>query len=49
VTTNPLDHFSIPTRTWFHETFAEPTPPQAQGWRPIQRGDHTLILAPTGS
>jgi ATP-dependent Lhr-like helicase len=46
---NPLENFSPPVRTWFHETFGEPTPPQAQGWLPIQRGEHTLILAPTGS
>ncbi|MGC9523876.1 MAG: DEAD/DEAH box helicase, partial [Anaerolineae bacterium] len=25
------------------------TPPQVQGWPPIQRGEHTLILTPTGS
>ncbi|MCB0107411.1 MAG: DEAD/DEAH box helicase, partial [Caldilineaceae bacterium] len=30
-------------------TLGAPTPPQAQGWPAIQRGDHTLILAPTGS
>ncbi|MBN1641172.1 MAG: DEAD/DEAH box helicase, partial [Anaerolineae bacterium] len=29
--------------------FGAPTPPQAQGWPAIQRGEHTLILAPTGS
>lgn len=46
---NPLDSFSAPVREWFQEAFGEPTPPQAQGWPPIQRGDHTLILAPTGS
>lgn len=47
--TDPLSLFSAPVRTWFAETFSEPTPPQAQGWPAIQRGDHTLILAPTGS
>ncbi|HEX7587948.1 MAG TPA: DEAD/DEAH box helicase, partial [Anaerolineae bacterium] len=46
---NPLDNFSPPVRTWFQETLGEPTPPQSQGWLPIQRGEHTLILAPTGS
>ncbi len=45
----PLDAFSAPVRGWFLETFGRPTPPQAEGWPPIQRGDHTLILAPTGS
>ena len=44
-----LDRFSPPVRAWFAETFGEPTPPQVQGWPAIQRGDHTLILAPTGS
>lgn len=44
-----LDSFSPITREWFRTTFGEPTPPQAQGWLPIQRGEHTLILAPTGS
>lgn len=44
-----LDFFSPLTRAWFRATFGEPTPPQAQGWLPIQRGEHTLILAPTGS
>ena len=46
---NPLDNFSLPARVWFQETLGEPTPPQSQGWLPIQRGEHTLILAPTGS
>ena len=46
---NPLENFSPPVRIWFQETFGKPTPPQTQGWLPIQRGEHTLILAPTGS
>ncbi|MDE3088044.1 MAG: DEAD/DEAH box helicase [Chloroflexota bacterium] len=46
---NPLDNFSDPVRAWFQETFGAPTSPQALGWLPIQRGEHTLILAPTGS
>ena len=44
-----LHSFLQPTRAWFEETFGEPTPPQAEGWPAIQRGEHTLILAPTGS
>ena len=44
-----LEIFSPPTREWFRKTFDKPTPPQSQGWVSIQRGDHTLILAPTGS
>lgn len=41
--------FSPLTRAWFRHAYGAPTPPQAQGWLPIQRGEHTLILAPTGS
>src|SRR5581483_9846098 len=44
-----LENFSPLTRAWFRATYGSPTPPQAQGWLPIQRGEHTLILAPTGS
>ena len=44
-----LERFSPAVRDWFVHTFGQPTPPQAQGWPPIQRGEHTLILAPTGS
>ncbi len=44
-----LEGFSRPAAEWFSTTFAEPTPPQTQGWPRIAAGDHTLILAPTGS
>ncbi|MFN8488589.1 MAG: DEAD/DEAH box helicase [Caldilineaceae bacterium] len=44
-----LAAFLPPTRAWFEATLGQPTPPQAQGWPPIQQGEHTLILAPTGS
>ena len=44
-----LSSFLTPVRDWFRESLGEPTPPQAQGWPAIQRGEHTLILAPTGS
>jgi len=47
--TNPLAAFLPVTRAWFEHTLGQPTPPQQQGWPAIQRGDHTLILAPTGS
>ncbi len=47
--THPLDHFSPPVREWFERAFGEPTPPQAEGWPPIARGESTLIAAPTGS
>ncbi|HEY5886683.1 MAG TPA: DEAD/DEAH box helicase [Acidimicrobiales bacterium] len=44
-----LERFSEPVRTWFETTFAAPTAAQEQGWPAIAAGDHTLILAPTGS
>jgi ATP-dependent Lhr-like helicase len=47
--TNPLDAFLPPTRIWFEQTLGQPTPPQAAGWPAIQRGENTLIMAPTGS
>ena len=34
---------------WFESRFAEPTPPQAEGWPLIRDGRHVLIAAPTGS
>jgi ATP-dependent Lhr-like helicase len=46
---NGLSSFLAPVRAWFEDSFDQPTPPQAQGWPAIQRGEHTLILAPTGS
>lgn len=46
---DPLAAFLAPTRAWFQSTLGQPTPPQTHGWPAIQRGDHTLILAPTGS
>lgn len=44
-----LAPFSAPVREWFTSTFREATPPQVQGWPAIAAGDHTLILAPTGT
>src|SRR3954469_23471463 len=44
-----LDRFSEPVRTWFQSSFPAPPDAQAQGWPAIAAGDHTLILAPTGS
>jgi ATP-dependent Lhr-like helicase len=41
--------FSDPVRAWFTTTFAAPTAAQAEGWPAIAAGEHTLILAPTGS
>ena len=47
--TDALGLFSEPVRKWFTSTFREPTPPQSEGWPAIAAGDHTLILAPTGT
>ena len=44
-----LDGFSRAAAEWFSTTFPEPTPPQTEGWPRIASGEHTLILAPTGS
>jgi ATP-dependent helicase Lhr and Lhr-like helicase len=44
-----LDRFSEPTRSWFAETFADPTRAQDLGWAAISSGRHTLLHAPTGS
>ncbi|MEZ4659990.1 MAG: DEAD/DEAH box helicase [Caldilineaceae bacterium] len=46
---NPSTNFYPPPAPGLPKTLGEPTPPQAQGWPAIQHGDHTLILAPTGS
>ena len=34
---------------WFRDTFGAPSEPQRLGWPAIERGGHTLILAPTGT
>ncbi|MCU0509842.1 MAG: DEAD/DEAH box helicase, partial [Anaerolineae bacterium] len=47
--TDALSYFSAPVRSWFERALGRPTPPQAQGWPAIARGENTLILAPTGS
>ncbi len=44
-----LDQFTPYVRAWFESSMGVPTPPQREGWPAIQRGEHTLILAPTGS
>jgi len=44
-----LEPFSPAVRAWFSTTFAAPTAAQSKGWPAIASGDHTLILAPTGS
>ena len=44
-----LDRFSEPTRTWFAAAFAEPTTAQQGAWESISKGQHALVVAPTGS
>jgi ATP-dependent Lhr-like helicase len=45
-----LESFHPAVRAWFERRFtAGPTRPQAEGWREIAAGHHTLIAAPTGS
>jgi ATP-dependent Lhr-like helicase len=45
-----LESFHPAVRGWFAGRFpAGPTEPQAEGWREIAAGRHTLIAAPTGS
>jgi len=44
-----LQRFSPATRAWFEGSFSAPTPAQAGAWDAISNGDHTLVVAPTGS
>ncbi|GAB3680284.1 ATP-dependent helicase [Angustibacter aerolatus] len=46
---DPLSDFSPATRAWFEGAFREPTPAQAGAWSAISRGEHALVVAPTGS
>ncbi len=48
-TRDPLAPFGPAVRAWFEATFEAPTEAQADGWRAISEGRHTLIHAPTGS
>jgi ATP-dependent helicase Lhr and Lhr-like helicase len=41
--------FHSAVASWFADSFAEPTPAQAEAWPAIKAGRHTLIAAPTGS
>ena len=47
--TDVLDQFSPATRAWFSASFAEPTQAQRGAWQAISQGQHTLVVAPTGS
>lgn len=44
-----VERFSPATREWFTGTFGTPTTAQAGAWEAISRGEHTLVVAPTGS
>ncbi len=44
-----LARFSPATRAWFTGAFAAPTPAQVGAWDAVSRGDHALVVAPTGS
>ncbi|MEO6209625.1 MAG: DEAD/DEAH box helicase [Gemmatimonadaceae bacterium] len=45
----PLASFHPIVREWFAERFGAPSEPQRLGWPAIASGEHTLILAPTGT
>lgn len=49
MTSDVLERFSEPTRTWFAAAFAAPTPAQAGAWEAIGAGRNALVVAPTGS
>src|SRR3954454_4349464 len=49
MTVDVLDRFSAATREWFRGSFAAPTTAQAGAWDAISSGNHTLVVAPTGS
>jgi len=44
-----LTRFSPATQDWFRGSFAAPTPAQVGAWDAISSGNHTLVVAPTGS
>ncbi|MEO7745498.1 MAG: ATP-dependent helicase, partial [Actinomycetota bacterium] len=44
-----LGRFSPATRAWFTGAFAAPTPAQVGAWDAVSRGEHALVVAPTGS
>ena len=44
-----VERFWPATREWFTGTFGAPTPAQEGAWEAISEGQHTLVVAPTGS
>src|SRR5580765_6188705 len=49
MTEDVLDRFSPATQAWFRGSFTAPTTAQAGAWSAISSGQHTLVVAPTGS
>ncbi|BEK93360.1 ATP-dependent helicase [Nocardia seriolae] len=49
VQTEAMDRFSPATRAWFDGAFPAPTAAQLGAWESIAAGQHTLVIAPTGS
>jgi len=48
-TPSALKPFHPVVREWFRSTLGTPSAPQQKGWPAIASGEHTLILAPTGT
>ncbi len=46
---DPLFRFHPVISHWFTEKVGTPTATQREAWRAIQKGDHVLITAPTGT
>ncbi|MFE7746744.1 ATP-dependent helicase [Nocardia sp. NPDC057455] len=44
-----MAQFSRATQEWFDGAFPAPTSAQLGAWKAIAAGDHTLVVAPTGS
>ena len=44
-----LAAFEPSTRAWFTSAFDAATPVQVAAWAAIGAGDHTLVIAPTGT
>ncbi|WP_459643131.1 ATP-dependent helicase [Kineococcus sp. NUM-3379] len=44
-----MGRFSPATRAWFTGAFAAPTAAQLGAWDAVSRGEHALVVAPTGS
>jgi ATP-dependent Lhr-like helicase len=44
-----MQNFHPLIQNWFHQKFRHPTAVQQAAWASIQKGEHVLITAPTGS